>query len=65
MRFDELHLRPRGEPEPFQIVEATVDDIHNAMKAGELTSHELVQQYLDRIAMRRTSAGRTSPRLSP
>src|ERR1700728_2074474 len=35
--------------EPFQIVEATVDDIHNAMKDGELTSHELVQQYLDRI----------------
>src|SRR5580704_1943634 len=36
-------------PAPFQIVETTVDDIHNAMKADELTSHQLVQQYLDRI----------------
>jgi amidase len=39
-----------GKPAPFQqIVETTVDDIHNAMKAGELTSHQLVQEYLDRI----------------
>ena len=34
---------------PFQIVETSVDGIHNAMKAGRLTAHQLVAQYLDRI----------------
>ncbi|MHB1206696.1 MAG: amidase family protein [Rhodospirillaceae bacterium] len=34
---------------PFQVVEASVDDIHAAMKAGKLTAHQLVQMYLDRI----------------
>src|SRR5262245_47735666 len=34
---------------PFQIVEATIDDIHMAMRAGKLTARELVQGYLDRI----------------
>src|SRR5262245_61183293 len=33
----------------FQIVETSIDDIHAAMKAGKLTAHQLVQQYLDRI----------------
>lgn len=33
----------------FDVVEATVDEIHDAMEAGELTSEELVNQYLDRI----------------
>src|SRR5436309_4422116 len=35
---------------PFQIVEATIDDIHMAMRAGKLTARQLVQGYLDRIA---------------
>jgi amidase len=34
---------------PFQIVEATIDDIHMAMRAGRLTARQLVQGYLDRI----------------
>jgi len=34
----------------FQIEEATIASIHAAFKAGELTCHDLVQQYLDRIA---------------
>src|SRR5438128_7370747 len=34
---------------PFQIVEATIDDIHMAMRAGKLTARQLVQDYLDRI----------------
>ena len=34
---------------PFQIVEATVDDIHAAFKSGKLTARQLVQGYLDRI----------------
>jgi len=34
----------------FQIVEATIDDIHAAYRAGILTARQLVQMYLDRIA---------------
>jgi amidase len=34
---------------PFGLLEATVDDIHAAFKAGTLTSRQLVQLYLDRI----------------
>lgn len=33
----------------FEVVEATVDEIHAAMEAGELTSRELVESYVDRI----------------
>lgn len=35
--------------EKFEIVEATIDDIHARMLAGELTSRELVEGYLARI----------------
>jgi amidase len=35
---------------PFQIVEATIDDIHMAFRSGRLTARQLVQGYLDRIA---------------
>ena len=34
----------------FNIVEATIEDIHAAYKAGSLTARQLVQMYLDRIA---------------
>jgi len=34
---------------PFKILEATIDDIHNAYKSGQLTCRQLVQIYLDRI----------------
>ena len=34
----------------FQVVETSVDAVHVAMKSGKLTSHQLVQLYLDRIA---------------
>ncbi|NIR77413.1 MAG: amidase, partial [Gemmatimonadetes bacterium] len=33
----------------FQLVEATIADVHDAMEAGDLTCRELVQGYLDRI----------------
>ena len=39
-----------GQTKPFRLLEATVDDIHSAYKSGSLTSHRLVQLYLDRIA---------------
>jgi amidase len=34
----------------FRVEETSIDAIHAAMKAGDLTCHDLVQQYLDRIA---------------
>src|SRR6516165_3530571 len=34
---------------PFQIMEATIDDIHMAFRSGRLTARQLVQGYLDRI----------------
>ena len=34
----------------FKIVEATIDDVHNAYKSGDLTCRQLIQMYLDRIA---------------
>ncbi|MEP6940769.1 MAG: amidase [Rudaea sp.] len=37
-------------PEPSALDEATVADIGARMRRGELTSHALVQHYLDRIA---------------
>src|ERR1700751_576024 len=33
----------------FKILEATIDDIRNAYKSGQLTCRQLVQMYLDRI----------------
>ena len=34
---------------PFQVEEATIADIHQAMEEGRITAEELVQGYLDRI----------------
>lgn len=34
---------------PFDVIEATVDDVHAAMKAGTLTSRQLVEAYIARI----------------
>jgi amidase len=33
----------------FQVMETSIDAIHRAYKTGVLTSHQLTQQYLDRI----------------
>ena len=33
----------------FNVVEATIEDIHTGYKSGKLTCHQLVQMYLDRI----------------
>src|SRR5438445_7065307 len=35
---------------PFTVVEATIPQMQAAMKSGRVTSHDLVQQYLTRIA---------------
>src|SRR5437763_14701450 len=36
--------------QPFNVVEASITDMQAALKSGRVTSHELVQQYLTRIA---------------
>ena len=42
---------PKRGRRPFTIVEATIPEMQAAMKAGRVTSRELVLQYLTRIAM--------------
>ena len=37
-------------PSPFNVLEATIDEIHSAYKSAQLTCRQLVQMYLDRIA---------------
>src|SRR5882672_819669 len=50
MLFDCSHGPPRRAA-PVRIEEATIDELQGAMSAGELTSHALVQHYLDPIAL--------------
>lgn len=38
-----------GAIQPFDVTEATITDMHQALQSGTTTSVELVQQYLDRI----------------
>ena len=33
----------------FQLMEASINEIHRGLQSGKLTCHNLVQQYLDRI----------------
>jgi Asp-tRNA(Asn)/Glu-tRNA(Gln) amidotransferase A subunit family amidase len=40
----------RSRKRSFELMEATIADIHDAYRHGQLTCRELVQQYLDRIA---------------
>jgi amidase len=39
----------QAEPKKFQLVEATIEDVHVEYKAGRLTARALVRAYLDRI----------------
>ncbi len=43
-----LATRPLPAAE-FNVVEATVEDVHKAFKSGKLTARQLTQMYLDRI----------------
>jgi amidase len=45
-----LPLYAKETPKPFSVVEASIPEMQAALKAGRITSHELVQQYLTRIA---------------
>ena len=44
-----LSAQPAPRPAPFDVVEATIAEVHDAMKAGRLTCSELVGDYLKRI----------------
>jgi Asp-tRNA(Asn)/Glu-tRNA(Gln) amidotransferase A subunit family amidase len=35
---------------PFQLVEASIEDIHNAIQANQITCQELIQSYINRAA---------------
>ncbi|MEA2414086.1 MAG: amidase [Thermoanaerobaculia bacterium] len=42
--------KPKPVAKPFNVVEASISDMQAALKDGRVTSHELVLQYLIRIA---------------
>src|SRR5438876_303356 len=42
--------KPPTAPTGFSIVERTIPDMRAAMEQGRATSHQIVQQYLTRIA---------------
>ena len=42
-------VKTMAQTKPFHLEEATIEDVHNAYKSGRLTSHQLVQLYLNRI----------------
>ena len=41
--------RLQSQDKPFQVMEATIKDVHDAYKSRTLTARQLVQLYLDRI----------------
>src|SRR4051812_28964218 len=43
--------KPRPQTPPFSVFEASIPEMEAAMKAGRTSSHEIVQQYLTRIAL--------------
>ena len=45
-----LSLQPlHSQDKSFQLMEATINDVHSAYKSGTLTARQLVQLYRDRI----------------
>jgi amidase len=42
-------MQPGSQRAPFRLIEATIDSIHEAMRAGQLSCRQLVQLYLNRI----------------
>lgn len=44
-------VRPTGGAKPFSVVEASIPEMRAAMEQGQVTSREIVQQYLTRIAL--------------
>ncbi len=46
-----LSATPAGQSRPFRLVEATIPEMQAAMSRGDLTSRELVTQYLIRLGL--------------
>jgi amidase len=42
-------VRSICQTKPFHLQEATIENVHDAYKSGQLTAHQLVQLYLNRI----------------
>src|SRR5665213_816378 len=58
LRYVVLPLRPRGRlmtethsalDKSFRLEEATIDELHQAIKSGQTTCVEIVKQYIDRV----------------
>ena len=47
----EAQARGASPAKPFTVVEASIDDMRKALEQKRTTSHEIVQQYLTRIAL--------------
>src|SRR5207248_1373683 len=45
-----IHAKDQKTQPPFNVVEASIPEMQAALKSGRITSHDLVQQYLTRIA---------------
>ena len=35
--------------QPFRLEEATIEELHAAIKSGQITCVEIVQHYIDRV----------------
>ena len=46
---DVMTRKPDTKPAQFRLEEATIDDLHRAIRAGETTVLAVVQQYLARV----------------
>ena len=42
-------MAPNAVGQQFQLMEASINEIHRGFESGKLTCHSMVQQYLDRI----------------
>ncbi|PYR96684.1 MAG: amidase, partial [Acidobacteria bacterium] len=42
-------IRAMSQAQTFHLQETTIDAVHNAYKAGQLSAHQLVELYLKRI----------------
>jgi amidase len=45
-----IAARPSARQKPFTVVETTIDDMRAALRQRRVTSHQIVTQYLERIA---------------
>ncbi len=50
LAFPALAQKPASSEAPFEVEEATIAQVHDAMKSGRLTCRALVDRYLARIA---------------